>query len=119
MEKFTVCLLAVFAVTEDRNRPHPNRASPSRQWIVRSQARGEPDCEISCDVGQATLDSLQINVRMNTTGRVFFVLQSNSSALEPDVPSVCFLSSSRVLEIMRFRMLSFLIKSNYCWRLPA
>lgn len=78
----------VFAVTEDRIRPTPNRASPARQWIVRSQARGEPDCEISCDVGQATLDSLQLNVRMNTTGRVFFVLQANSSALEPDIPSV-------------------------------
>lgn len=75
-------------MTEDRNRPNPNRATTARQWIMRSQARGEPDCEISCDVGQATLDSLQINVRMNTTGRVFLVLQSNASALEPDVPSV-------------------------------
>lgn len=74
---------ALFAVSEDRTRPTPNRPVVARQWIIRSQAVGPPACEVSCSLAESTVDSLQLNVKLNTSGRVYYVLQANGSALEP------------------------------------
>lgn len=79
---------ALFAVSEDRNRPLPNRSGAARQWIIRSQSVGPPACEVSCSLAESTVDSLQLNVRLNTSGRLYYVLQANGSALDPSPVSV-------------------------------
>lgn len=81
---------ALFAVSEDRTRPTPNRAVAARQWMIRTQSIGPPACEVSCSLAESTVDSLQLNVRLNTSGRVYYVLQANGSALEPPVSNVRF-----------------------------
>lgn len=80
---------ALFAVSEDRTRPTPNRPVAARQWIIRTQSVGPPACEVSCSLAESTVDSLQLNVRLNTSGRVYYVLQANGSALEPPASNVC------------------------------
>eukprot|EP00892_Ulva_mutabilis_P000130 jgi/Ulvmu1/10117/UM006_0068.1 len=74
---------ALFAVSEDRTRPSPNRSGAARQWIIHSQSVGPPACEVSCSLAESTVDSMQLNVRLNTSGRVYYVLQANGTASDP------------------------------------
>jgi hypothetical protein len=92
---------AFYAVGEDRNQPNPNLHAVAKQWIFRAQAIGSPACEVSCSLQQSTVDSLQINVKMNSTGRVYYMLQVFGDHEEPTVAQVCSGIHKVVVSAMR------------------
>jgi hypothetical protein len=79
---------ALFAVTEDQIYPNPNLPSIARQWIMHTQAVVPPSCEVECLEQHSTQTSIQFRVKLNTTGRVFYVIQEESGHATPTVQNV-------------------------------
>jgi hypothetical protein len=79
---------AFFAVTEDQIRPMPNVLPTAHQWIFRTQRTDPPSCRISCPPEGSTLDSIQLDVELNTTGTVFYVVQGSGAIDAPTASQV-------------------------------
>ena len=73
---------AVFAVTEDQIRPIPNRLVNAHEWIFRTQRVVPPTCSVSCPAAASTLTSVRLDVQMNTTGTVHYVVQRSTGVAE-------------------------------------
>jgi hypothetical protein len=78
----------LFAVTEDQIRPEPNVLPVARQWIIRTQSATPPSCEVSCSLGASTTKYIHLDVALNTTGRVYYVLDPVTSNSAPTVSNV-------------------------------
>jgi hypothetical protein len=79
---------ALFAVTEDQITPTPNMPSIARQWIMRTQSVAPPSCDVECLEQSSTPTSIEFRVKLNTTGRVFYVVQEEDSHATPTVQNV-------------------------------
>jgi hypothetical protein len=78
----------LFAVTEDQIRPDPNVLPVARQWIIRTQSANPPSCKVSCSLGDSTTEYIHLDVALNTTGRVYYVLDPVSSNSAPAISNV-------------------------------
>lgn len=79
---------ALFAVTEDKARPQPNLLPAAKQWIFRTQTTAPPACSIACPSEGASLDSVQLDVELNTSGTVYYVVQRSGVPGSPTAAQV-------------------------------
>jgi hypothetical protein len=103
---------AIYAVAEDMVRPEPNLTPTAKQWIFQSQRVHPPSCNVSCSITEATEESIQLNVELNTTGTVFYVVQQNGTSV--DMPSASYVrfsfdNSGSHEQSLHLRILSLLV----------
>jgi hypothetical protein len=93
---------ALFVVTEDKIRPQPNLLPTAKQWIFRTQTATPPACSIACPSEGALLDSVQLDVQLNSTGTVYYVVQRSGVDAVPTAAQVRRATPRATLRLLYF-----------------